>query len=456
MTHTELQAFLDGRVVIFEGGMGTMLQEAVPGSHALELLNVEHADEVLGIHRAYVPLADVICTNTFGGTSIKLAAVGLSERVKELNAAGVRLARQAARDGVLVAGDMGPTGKLVEPLGDLSFWDAYDSFHAQAEVLAAGGVDFILIETMTDLREAKAALLAAREATGLPVMITMTFDETFVTPTGTDPATAANVLASMGAFAVGANCSTGPERMVEVVGRMAQVTGAPILAQPNAGMPELVDGRTVFVFAEDFTVFGGSLGELVSDKICKVMDLAMQTGAPLVGLKDSGGARIQEGVQSLHAYGHIFSRNVKASGMIPQISVIMGPCAGGAVYSPAMTDFVYQVDGTSHLFITGPDVIKTVTGEDVTFAELGGAKSHGTVSGVTHFISSDGRQALEEVRYLLSFLPTNNMEAPPFFTPTDLPGRMEEELTTIIPDSPNQPYDMFRLIEKPCRNFTEP
>ena len=251
MTHTELQGFLDGRVVIFEGGMGTMLQEAVPGSHALELLNIERADEVLGIHRAYVPLVDVICTNTFGGTSIKLGAVGLSERVKELNAAGVRLARQAARDGVLVAGDMGPTGKLVEPLGDLSFWDAYDSFHAQAEVLAAGGVDFILIETMTDLREAKAALLAAREATGLPVMITMTFDETFVTPTGTDPATAANVLASMGAFAVGANCSTGPERMVEVVGRMAQVTGAPILAQPNAGMPELVDGRTVFRLGPD-------------------------------------------------------------------------------------------------------------------------------------------------------------------------------------------------------------
>jgi len=208
-----------------------------------------------------------------------------------------------------------------------------------------------------------------------------------------------------------------------------------------------VDGRTVFVFAEDFTVFGGSLGTLVGDKICKVMDLAMQTGAPLVGLKDSGGARIQEGVQSLHAYGHIFSRNVKASGVIPQISVIMGPCAGGAVYSPAMTDFVYQVDGTSHLFITGPDVIKTVTGEEVTFAELGGAKSHGTVSGVTHFISSNGRQALEEVRYLLSFLPTNNMEAPPFFTPTDQPDRMDEGLTTIIPDSPNQPYDMVRLVE---------
>jgi len=208
-----------------------------------------------------------------------------------------------------------------------------------------------------------------------------------------------------------------------------------------------VDGRTVFVFAEDFTVFGGSLGKVVSEKVCKVMDLAMQTGAPMVGLKDSGGARIQEGVGSLDAYGHIFSRNVKASGVIPQISVIMGPCAGGAVYSPAMTDFVYQVDGSSHLFITGPDVIKTVTGEEVTFDELGGAKPHGTVSGVTHFVSVDERHALEEVRYLLSFLPTNNMEAPPFFTPTDHPDRMEEELTTIIPDSPNQPYDMVELIE---------
>jgi propionyl-CoA carboxylase beta chain len=208
-----------------------------------------------------------------------------------------------------------------------------------------------------------------------------------------------------------------------------------------------VDGRTVFVFAEDFTVFGGSLGEVVGDKICKVMDLAMDTGAPLVGLKDSGGARIQEGVLSLDAYGHIFSRNVKASGVIPQVSVIMGPCAGGAVYSPAMTDFVYQVSGTSHLFITGPDVIREVTGEEVTFEELGGAKPHGTVSGVTHFISSDGRHALEEVRYLLSFLPQNNMEAPPFFTPSDNPDRMEEALTEIIPDSPNHPYDMVELVE---------
>ena len=208
-----------------------------------------------------------------------------------------------------------------------------------------------------------------------------------------------------------------------------------------------VDGRTVFIFAEDFTVFGGSLGEVVSEKIVKVMDLSMQTGAPLVGLKDSGGARIQEGVISLDGYGKIFTRNVRASGVIPQISVIMGPCAGGAVYSPAITDFVYQVEGTSHLFITGPDVIKAVTGEDVTFDELGGAHSHASISGVTHFVSSDGRQALEEVRYLLSFLPQNNMEAPPFFTPTDRPDRMDEGLTTIVPDSPNQPYNMVELVE---------
>jgi propionyl-CoA carboxylase beta chain len=209
-----------------------------------------------------------------------------------------------------------------------------------------------------------------------------------------------------------------------------------------------IDGRTVFVFAEDFTVFGGSLGEVVSEKICKVMDLAMSTGAPLIGLKDSGGARIQEGVLALDGYGKIFRRNVDASGVIPQISVIMGPCAGGAVYSPAITDFVYQVEGTSHLFITGPDVIKAVTGEDVTFDTLGGSHPHSTISGVTHFVSSDGRHALEEVRYLISFLPQNNMETPPFFTPTDRPDRMEEALTGIVPDSPNQPYDMVDVIEQ--------
>ena len=208
-----------------------------------------------------------------------------------------------------------------------------------------------------------------------------------------------------------------------------------------------VDGRKVFVFAEDFTVFGGSLGQVVADQITKVMDLAMEVGAPLVGLKDSGGARIQEGVVSLDGYGRIFERNVRASGLIPQISVIMGPCAGGAVYSPALTDFVYQVEETSHLFITGPDVIKAVTGEEVSFEELGGAHSHASVSGVTHFIAEDDREVMEEIRYILSFLPANNMEAPPHFTPSDQPDRMAEELTNIIPDSANQPYDMHRLIE---------
>ena len=258
MTHDELRGFLGDRVVIFEGGVGTMLQEALPGVHVLELINVENTDELLGVHRAYASVADVICTNTFGGTSVKLGAAGLSDRAAELNAAGARLAREAAGSGTLVAGDIGPTGRLVEPLGDLGFWEAYDTFRAQAEVLAESGVDFILIETMSDLKEAKAALLAAREATGLPVVITMTFDETFVTPTGTDAATAANVLTSMGAFAVGANCSTGPEHMVEVVGRMAQVTSAPILVQPNAGVPELVGGRTVFrLGSEEFADYGG-------------------------------------------------------------------------------------------------------------------------------------------------------------------------------------------------------
>ncbi len=208
-----------------------------------------------------------------------------------------------------------------------------------------------------------------------------------------------------------------------------------------------VDGRTVFVFAEDFTVFGGSLGKAVSDKICKVLDMALEVGAPVIGLKDSGGARIQEGVASLDGYGRIFERNVQASGVIPQISVIMGPCAGGAVYSPAMTDFVFQVDGTSHMFITGPEVIKTVTGEDVTMEDLGGAHAHAARSGVTHVVSADGESALEGVRYLLSFLPQNNMEVAPYFTPGDVPDRVEDGLDAIIPDSPNQPYDMVDLIE---------
>lgn len=208
-----------------------------------------------------------------------------------------------------------------------------------------------------------------------------------------------------------------------------------------------IDGRTVFVFAEDFTVFGGSLGRAVADKICKLMDLAMEVGAPIIGLKDSGGARIQEGVSSLDGYGRIFERNVRASGVIPQISVIMGPCAGGAVYSPAMTDFVVQVDKSSHMFITGPDVIKAVTGEEVSFEDLGGAFTHASTSGVTHFVFPDGVSALDAVRYMISFLPQNNLELPPYFAPTDSRDRIEDVLDTIIPDSSNQPYDMVQLLE---------
>jgi propionyl-CoA carboxylase beta chain len=208
-----------------------------------------------------------------------------------------------------------------------------------------------------------------------------------------------------------------------------------------------IDGRTVFVFAEDFTVFGGSLGQAVADKICKLMDLAMEVGAPIIGLKDSGGARIQEGVSSLDGYGRIFERNVRASGVIPQISVIMGPCAGGAVYSPAITDFVIQVDKSSHMFITGPDVIKAVTGEEVSFEDLGGAFTHASTSGVTHFVFPDGVSALDAVRYMISFLPQNNLELPPYFAPTDSRDRIEDALDTIIPDSSNQPYDMVQLVE---------
>lgn len=207
-----------------------------------------------------------------------------------------------------------------------------------------------------------------------------------------------------------------------------------------------VDGRAVFVFAEDFTVFGGSLGKVVADKICKILDMALETGAPVIGLKDSGGARIQEGVASLDGYGRIFERNVRASGVIPQISVIMGPCAGGAVYSPALTDFVFQVDQTSHMFITGPDVIKAVTGEDVTMEQLGGAGAHSTKSGVTHFVYPTENDALEAVRYLLSFLPRNNMENPPSYSPTDRADRSMDALDSIIPDQPSQPYDIKQVL----------
>ncbi len=208
-----------------------------------------------------------------------------------------------------------------------------------------------------------------------------------------------------------------------------------------------VMGRKVCVFSQDFTVFGGSLGEIYAQKICKVMDLALNTGCPIVGINDSGGARIQEGVVSLAGYADIFHRNVLASGVVPQISVVMGPCAGGAVYSPAITDFIFMVEETSHMFITGPDVIKNVTGEDVTQEELGGAGTHNTTSGVAHFAATDEESCLEDVRYLLSFLPENNLESAPFFEPEDSPERMEEELATLVPDSPQRPYDIRRAIE---------
>ena len=207
-----------------------------------------------------------------------------------------------------------------------------------------------------------------------------------------------------------------------------------------------IDGRRVCVFSQDFTVFGGSLGEVMSEKMCKVMDLAAKIGCPVIGINDSGGARIQEGVVSLGAYGDVFARNVQSSGVIPQISLVMGPCAGGAVYSPAMTDFILMVKETSHMFITGPDVIKTVTGEEVEFEELGGAMSHNTKSGVAHFASDDEDQCLEDTRYLLSFLPQNNLETPPRVQPSDDPQRMDEELDHVVPDSPNKPYDMRDVV----------
>src|SRR3982750_2027769 len=207
-----------------------------------------------------------------------------------------------------------------------------------------------------------------------------------------------------------------------------------------------IDGRTVFVFSQDFTVFGGSLGEVMAEKMCKVMDLAAQVGAPVIGINDSGGARIQEGVVSLGAYGDVFARNVKCSGVIPQISLIMGPCAGGAVYSPAITDFIFMVKETSHMFITGPDVIKTVTGEEVEFEELGGAMAHNTKSGVAHFASDDEDQCLEDARYLISFLPQNNLETPPRVAPSDDPNRMAPEIDAIVPADPTKPYDMRDVV----------
>jgi acetyl-CoA carboxylase carboxyltransferase component len=207
-----------------------------------------------------------------------------------------------------------------------------------------------------------------------------------------------------------------------------------------------VDGRKVFVFSQDFTVFGGALGEVFAEKIHKLMDLALKVGAPVVGLNDGAGARIQEGVVSLASYGGIFHRNVLSSGVVPQISVILGPCAGGAVYSPAMTDFIFMVRESSHMFITGPDVVKTVTGEDVTLEELGGAMSHATKSGVATFVSADEKSCLDDVRFLLSFLPSNNLEEPPIEDLGDDPDRLCPELRDILPPSPNLPYDMVEVI----------
>jgi propionyl-CoA carboxylase beta chain len=218
-----------------------------------------------------------------------------------------------------------------------------------------------------------------------------------------------------------------------------------------------IDGRQVCVFAQDFTVFGGSLGEVFGEKIVKVMDLALKIGCPVIGINDSGGARIQEGVVSLGLYGEIFFRNVRASGVVPQISLIMGPCAGGAVYSPALTDFTVMVDQTSHMFITGPDVIKTVTGEDVGFEDLGGARTHNTKSGNAHYLATDEDDAIDYVKALLSYLPSNNLdELPVVLAQSSLALTEEDEaLNTLVPDSANQPYDMHQVIETVVEDFLE-
>lgn len=207
-----------------------------------------------------------------------------------------------------------------------------------------------------------------------------------------------------------------------------------------------VHGKLIYVFAQDFTVFGGSLSETHAEKICKVMDLALNVGAPIIGLNDSGGARIQEGVRSLGGYADIFYRNVQASGVIPQISAVMGPCAGGAVYSPAMTDFTMMVQDTSYMFVTGPNVVKTVTNENVTSEELGGASTHSTKSGVAHITSSNDVDCLEDIKKLLSYLPQNNTETPPLL-PYDFKDEVRDELSTIIPDNANKPYDMRTVID---------
>ena len=207
-----------------------------------------------------------------------------------------------------------------------------------------------------------------------------------------------------------------------------------------------IEGRLVYVFAQDFTVFGGSLSETMAQKICKVMDMAMKMGAPVIGINDSGGARIQEGINALAGYAEIFQRNIMASGVIPQISGIFGPCAGGAVYSPALTDFTLMTEGTSYMFLTGPAVVKTVTGEDVTQEDLGGASVHASKSGVTHFTAATGEEGLAIIRKLLSYIPQNNLEEAPIVACTDPIDRLEDSLNEIIPDNPNKPYDMYEVI----------
>ena len=207
-----------------------------------------------------------------------------------------------------------------------------------------------------------------------------------------------------------------------------------------------IDGRLVFIFAQDFTVHAGSLSETMSQKICKVMDMAMKMGAPVIGINDSGGARIQEGINALAGYAEIFERNILASGVIPQISGIFGPCAGGAVYSPALTDFTLMMENTSYMFLTGPKVVKTVTGEDIDQEHLGGASVHATKSGVTHFTAATEEEGLQMLKTLLSYIPSNNMETAPY-KPTDDPiNRMEDSLNEIIPENPNEAYDMYKLL----------
>ena len=207
-----------------------------------------------------------------------------------------------------------------------------------------------------------------------------------------------------------------------------------------------INGRIVFIYAQDFTVLGGSLSEVAGEKICKVMDLAMKVGAPVIGLNDSGGARIQEGVSSLRGYGDIFLRNTLASGVVPQITAVLGPAAGGAVYSPAITDFIFMVKGIGQMYVTGPDVVKAVTGEEVSHEDLGGASAHAAKSGVAHFASEDEEACFNQIKRLLSFLPSNNMEDPPYVTPTDAPDRSTDEIADIIPEDPSKAYDMKGVI----------